>query len=235
MNNSTLPPDAFPEQLKKSEPLRTRTGPRQSKADKKAAKRSRNQTKLLSLLALAEARRQVRDVLQNADRYYWTACSGGSLFLRLDDGSLLQVFSPAYAVHQPTDVLGLSKRRTSYVVNGRIQQQEYHERAGGEIVMSQTFVSGRGDVGSPQRACLVKGERSITGPGQTLVCEPGSIVRQQPSEGAVVITRYEDTPGFMARKFWPLGEDFVRELAPPAVAEDIQAIVGAALAAWSDQ
>jgi hypothetical protein len=39
----------------------------------------------------------------------------------------------------------------------------------------------------------------------------------------------------MARKFWPLGEDFVRELAPPAVAEDIQAIVGAALAAWSDQ
>lgn len=228
-------PDVPYEQQAKPAPLRTRTGPRLSKAEKKVEKRRRQQAQGLALIALGESRRQVRQLLEGAERYAWRFCQSGHLMLPLDDGSTLLVYSPAQAVRETTDVTALSMHATGYVVNGRISRTLFEERTGGEIVLSQAYVAGKGRVGSPVRACLVKADQSLSGPGDHLDCAAGSINRLQASEGAVMIMRHEQADGFMARSYWPLDSDLVPDQLSLATAAQVGAITGAALATWSDQ
>ncbi|APQ14618.1 hypothetical protein BJP27_24540 (plasmid) [Pseudomonas oryzihabitans] len=218
-------------------PLRVHSGPRQTKAEKKAGKRARQQAKAAEVLELALIRQQIRDVLLRADQFEWTLQGFGMLRLYLSDAVRLHVWSEEDRVPNVSDVHTHPWAFESYVVNGGLTNTRYAERAGGELVLRQRIVPGIGlqKLEAPVRAPLAKLDTFTYRPGGRYSQLPEVIHRTDFTPGTVTLVRRERQGPDEAFVYYPLGEDFVSAEPRKATPEEVARIVGVALANWSDQ
>ena len=217
------------------EPLRTRTGPRLSKAEKKAARRERRNDAARAVLQLAMTRLRIGEVLQQGAGLPWTFHPSGALLLALGDGEVLQVHAPALRQPGLPDALSHSVVSTGYLVSGRLGLAHYREQSRGEICLAQPWRSDVGLIGGPVRVSLGSGTERVLVPGDHFSLAPGEITRQTPGEGAVLIVAAQADRFVSGRLFYPLGSELGDNRMSPATPEQIAAVLAAALEAWSDR
>lgn len=215
------------------EPLRTRTGPRLSKAEKKAARRERRNDAARAILQLAMTRLRIGELLQQGAGLSWTFHPAGALLLALGDGEVLQVHAPSLRQPGLPDALSHSVVSTGYLVSGRLGVTYYREQSRGEICLAQSWRSDTGPIGGPVRVSLASGEERILAPGDAFRIAAGEITRQTPGEGAVLIVASQADRFVSGRLFYPLGSELGDNRMSPATPEQIATVLAAALEAWS--
>lgn len=217
----------------KTEPLRIHPGRRQSKAEKKAARRERRNDAARAILQLAMSRLRIGELLQQGASMPWTFHPAGALLLALGDGEVLQVHAPSLRQPGLPDALSHSVVSTGYLVSGRLGVTYYREQSRGEICLAQSWRSDVGAIGGPVRVSLVAADERVLVPGGQFAILAGDITRQTPGEGAVMIVAAQADRFVSGRLFYPLGSELGDNRMSPATPEQIATALAAALEAWS--
>lgn len=187
-----------------------------------------------------ESQALARAILEQANAFDWTLQGMGFIRLHLAGQCRLHVWDKRYRTPGVSMIHDhLQWALNSTILSGELANVVYTERdeyGEGDAYDWATIKPGAGCFfkSAPSRTFLsreILPERLL--PGDTYSQAPDVIHQTAATDGTVTIIRKEPTEDDSARVFWPAGTEWGSAEPRKATADEVESIVGLALARWS--